>query len=253
MPSYQTSLKTWGSTGQEPPDNYSYVEGEQPVDAWDNWFNSNIVTDIEYLITLTNNQLDSSAQKATPSSPEAGQLWYDTVSGELKWWDADASTWRIVFPASGGVIDGDLDLRGNTLLDSTVGGVQIEGSGFEYEWYENFDGGTVAQGSLMPLTTVGLDDTESLQIRRATLTEDAFGTPVDSGVDLIITDGSSSLVDIVSGDGTTVHDDVTGDPVIQYTNDTGGHQTVSVAIDNGQFNAGAGADVSAYAGFKAQK
>lgn len=252
MPSYQTSLKTWGSAGQEPPDNYSYVEGEQPVDAWDNWFNSNIVTDLEYLITLTNNQLDSKAQKGTPQTPEPGQLWYDTVSGELKWWDDTTSAWKSTFPKEGGGVD-SITILGSIFAPSSAQGVNIEGSEFEYEWFENFDGGTVAQGDLMPLTTVGLDDTESLQIRRATLTEDAFGTPVDSGVDLVITDGSSSFNTIVSGDGTTVHDEVTGDPVIQHTNNSGGHQTVSVAIDNGRFNAGAGADVSAYAGFKAQK
>lgn len=57
MPNYSTDLKTWGSSGEEMPDNYSYVEGEQPVDEWDNYFNSNVVTDIEHLIDVTNNEL----------------------------------------------------------------------------------------------------------------------------------------------------------------------------------------------------
>jgi hypothetical protein len=57
MPSYNTNLKTWGATGQEYPDNYNYVEGEQPVDAWDNFLTSTLINDIEHLIDVTNNEL----------------------------------------------------------------------------------------------------------------------------------------------------------------------------------------------------
>lgn len=57
MPNYSTNLKTWGNVGQEYPDNYSYVEGEQPVDAWDNFIMTNVIDDIEHLIDVTNNEL----------------------------------------------------------------------------------------------------------------------------------------------------------------------------------------------------
>jgi len=57
MPNYSTNLKTWGATGQAFPDGYNYEEGEQPVDAWDNFFNSNVISDIEHLINVTNNDL----------------------------------------------------------------------------------------------------------------------------------------------------------------------------------------------------
>lgn len=57
MPSYSSSLKSWGSTGQEYPDNYDYVEGEQPVDAWDNFQVSNAIDDILHLVNVTNNEL----------------------------------------------------------------------------------------------------------------------------------------------------------------------------------------------------
>lgn len=56
MPSYNTNLKTWGSTGQEYPDSYNYTEGEQPVDAWDNFLTSNLINDIEHLIDVTNDE-----------------------------------------------------------------------------------------------------------------------------------------------------------------------------------------------------
>jgi hypothetical protein len=61
MPNYTTNLKTWGDTGAEHPDNYSYVEGEQPVDDWDNFFNSNVINDIEHLISVTNSPITVNA------------------------------------------------------------------------------------------------------------------------------------------------------------------------------------------------
>lgn len=50
-------MKTWGATGQEYPDNYNYVEGEQPVDAWDNFLTSNVINDVQHLVDATNNEL----------------------------------------------------------------------------------------------------------------------------------------------------------------------------------------------------
>lgn len=80
MPNYSTDLKTWGSSGEEPPDNYSYVEGEQPVDAWDNFFNSNVVSDIEHLIDVTNNELlarDGSVDIAADLTDDQGNTLWD--------------------------------------------------------------------------------------------------------------------------------------------------------------------------------
>lgn len=57
MPNITTNLKTWGSTGSEYPDNYNYAEGEQPVDEWDNFFNSEVETAIGELITAVNTDL----------------------------------------------------------------------------------------------------------------------------------------------------------------------------------------------------
>lgn len=55
MPNYSSNLGTWGSTGSGPPGGYSYQEGEQPVDEWDNFFNYNVISDIGHLIDVTNN------------------------------------------------------------------------------------------------------------------------------------------------------------------------------------------------------
>jgi len=79
MPNYSTDLKTWGSTGEEFPNNYSYVEGEQPVDAWDNYFNHEVVNDIEHLIDVTNNELlardGTVALQADLSDDQGNTIW----------------------------------------------------------------------------------------------------------------------------------------------------------------------------------
>ena len=54
MANYSTLLKTWGDTGQEYPNGYSVVEGEQPVDAWENFAKYNLIEDVHHLISLTN-------------------------------------------------------------------------------------------------------------------------------------------------------------------------------------------------------
>lgn len=79
MPNYSTDLKTWGASGQEFPDGYNYEEGEQPVDAWDNFFNSNVIDDIEHLVDVTNNELmavdGSTSLTGTLSDDDGYTIW----------------------------------------------------------------------------------------------------------------------------------------------------------------------------------
>lgn len=51
---YQTNLNEWGETGIEPPANYSYENGERPVDAWDNWFNYTVIQELTDVIDIIN-------------------------------------------------------------------------------------------------------------------------------------------------------------------------------------------------------
>jgi hypothetical protein len=250
MPNYQTSLKVWGASGEEPPDNYSYEEGEQPIDDWDNWFNSNVVSDIDHLIKLTNSQLDSSYGTSEPGSPEDGELFYSANSGALRWWNATGSVWEEVMPRSGGDLDGDLQMSDNSL--TSLSGVHVQGAPLDYDWHSKQEGGTVDDGTLVPVGTFGLDDGEELYVTQAMLMRDGISQPCVNNVDLIITDGSSNLQTILNGDGSTVYDDETGDPVASYTNTSGGHETVAIALDNGHINQGYGQAVSAYGGFIAR-
>jgi len=101
MPNYSTNLKTWGSSGAEFPDNYKYTEGEQPVDEWDNFFNSNVVNDIEHLINVTNNSL----------IPQDGTV---PITDYLAYRDSDFPAndeWRALPDAGGANTDGDEKFR----------------------------------------------------------------------------------------------------------------------------------------------
>jgi len=94
MASYNTNLKDWGSTGSEPPDGYSYAENEPPIDVFDNWFNNNVVNDIEHLTSLTNSRIESDSGATRPSSPENAHLFSDTDDGKFEWYDPTTSSWE---------------------------------------------------------------------------------------------------------------------------------------------------------------
>lgn len=103
MANYTSDLKTWGSTGSEFPASYAYVEGEQPVDEWDNFVNFNVIDDIiNHLVPLTNKRIESDYGTAgnEPSSPDSANLYYDTSNERLKHWDADTNGWRDIVTSS---------------------------------------------------------------------------------------------------------------------------------------------------------
>lgn len=262
MANYTSNLKTWGSTGSEFPSGYNYVEGEQPVDEWDNFVNHNVIDDlINHLIPLTNKRLESLADTSTPSSPELGHQFYDTDDDEQ--YVYNGSKWRRFLYADGDKMTGSLDMQGHTLNDSSgtldvsagidvTGKTSLDGASLDNEWFSKQEGGSVSAGSIVPVGTFGLEDGESINVTQAMLTRDGFTTPCVSGVDLVLVPDGSSNTTILSGDGTTLYDDETGTPLVQYTNTTGGHQTVMIGIDNGNYNSGYGDVVDAFGGYIAR-
>jgi hypothetical protein len=59
MSKYNTNLKEWGDKGVEYPDGYNYSDN-QPVDAYDNWFNNKTVEEIQRILNLLSD-VDSKA------------------------------------------------------------------------------------------------------------------------------------------------------------------------------------------------
>lgn len=77
MANYNSNLVDWGSSGTAYPAGYSYLAGDQPEDGYDNYFNYNTVEDIQHLVALTNDRLESSQGTTLPVSAEEGELFYD--------------------------------------------------------------------------------------------------------------------------------------------------------------------------------
>lgn len=132
MASYSSKLKTWGAVGSEYPDSYNYSEGEQPVDAWDNYLTYNVVEDLLHLVDVTNQRIESDSGAAYPSSPDAGHLTHRTDSPdgsgkeELHQYDATNATWDRLLKASGDQMSGVLDMGGYQITDGN-GSVTVDG------------------------------------------------------------------------------------------------------------------------------
>jgi hypothetical protein len=125
MSDYSSNLKTWGATGSEYPDGYSYVEGEQPVDAWDNFIRYNAIEDVNHLIDLTNKRIESDAGSSHPSSPETAHLSYRNDDERLYHYDSTASSWHGLVKVDGDTLQGTLDVGGHTLKG--VGKLELAG------------------------------------------------------------------------------------------------------------------------------
>lgn len=178
MSNLTTDLKSWGSTGQLWPDNYSYAEGEAPVDAWDNKLNSEVINNIkDGLIPTVNGRLESDAATTRPTSPETGHLFFDTdntlfeVYDGASWnsvaWEVDlnnhlsdtanphsVTTSQIgAFPDTGGTLSGNLTVTGTTTL-------RQDGSETALDFTDN-SGGAATQYTAnvtdLPFSIVGED------------------------------------------------------------------------------------------------
>jgi len=112
--------------------------------------------------------------------------------------------------------------------------------------FEGTETGAVANGDQGILTVDSLADGESVEIYKSALTTDTIQA-VASGVDLelVTFDNAGSFTSratLASGDGSTIHDRVTGNPLATYTNTSGASQSVGVIVDNGS---GASVDIVA--------
>lgn len=122
MANYNTDLKDWGSSGEEFPDGYSYAEGEQPVDAWDNFITSNIISDVkDHLVPLTNSRIESDygSDGNRPSSPEHPHAYYNTDDERIEHWDDGDQAWYTHLRRDGDTMAGVLDMGGYKIHDGT--------------------------------------------------------------------------------------------------------------------------------------
>jgi hypothetical protein len=82
MADIQLDIPTWDAQGSLWPDGYYYVEGEAPVDAWDNKFNYEVSRVLnEDIVPRLNDSLEHSKGTTRPSQPEEGEIFWD-IDGE---------------------------------------------------------------------------------------------------------------------------------------------------------------------------
>lgn len=162
MVNYSTDLKSWGSLGSEYPDSYSYVEGEQPVDEWDNFFNSRVHEDLTHLIDLTNSRIESEygAAGSEPGTPEHPHAYYDTDNERLELWDDAQTKWYTHLRRDGDTMGGSLDMDGNEIVDGQ---------------------GALTLSSAVDVTGNLTVDTAELQVTGGDLTLDSGQSIVTSG------------------------------------------------------------------------
>lgn len=121
MPNYTTLLTTWGDSGTKYPSGYSYIEGEQPVDAWDNFLIHNVVKDLQSLIDTTNDDLLQRSGGSLASDLTVGDNALVSGAGSV-----DFSGTRITVDAILDVLQ-NLEIGGNILMSATgtVDGVDL--------------------------------------------------------------------------------------------------------------------------------
>jgi hypothetical protein len=156
----------------------------------------------------------------------------------------------------------------STTVDSDYGATVVVGDAGSGQWYTSGgggsgsgvtnetivadDSGSVAAGNLGTVYLTSVPDGGTIEVTQAYLTL-ADGQPAPTGCDLIIAtlagDGTgTSQTTLISGDGATVYDDETGEPVGSYANTSGAAQTAALGVDNGNFNSGSGSSQDIAAG-----
>lgn len=118
--------------------------------------------------------------------------------------------------------------------------------GVDTSHFDKDETGTVNTGNVGLTWFTNVPDGKTIKILQAGLLLDTL-EPAPSGLDLIIytgdnAGGATKRATVLSGDGATVYDDQTGDPLASWTNSTGGALTTAVGVDNGNFNTGSGAN-----------
>lgn len=103
--------------------------------------------------------------------------------------------------------------------------------------FEGTETGAVADTDQGVLTIDELADGETVEIYKAALTTDTIEA-IPSGVDLelVTFDNAGSFTSeatLISGDGSTIHDRITGNPLASFTNTSGSAVSIGVIVDNG--------------------
>lgn len=139
-------------------------------------------------------------------------------------------------------------------LLSGGGSPALGGSGVTVDYdvarvFEGQEGGNVPASDQGVVEVESLPDGETARVDKATLTLGSV-QPVPTGLnlELVTFDGAggyTTQASLITGDGSTLHDRESGDPLGSYTNTSGSAETVGVIVDNTT-----GADEDIYSSFQ---
>lgn len=142
-----------------------------------------------------------------------------------------------------------IDGQSSKVIDVSYGKLKVVGNGSDWDIlnspsrtvdprniFEGTETGAVAAGDQGVLTVDSIADGAKVEVFKAALTSESI-TAIPSGVDLKLVSfdnagGFTTRSTLLSGDGTTVHDRVTGNPLAVFENGTGSRVSVGVIVDN---------------------
>ncbi|TQQ81841.1 hypothetical protein [Halonotius roseus] len=220
MANYTTELKTWGDTGSEYPTGYSYLENEQPVDAWDNFSKYNIIEDLKHLVSLTNDRIESDSGVAggEPTSPDAAHLFHDTDNETLAFWNATTDSWSRLLTVDGATLGGDLDMGDNALLNvgtmTFSGALQLSGQSIKDSADLVYDSTTGQVGDADTLDGMHAADLGSSAFDDGILLVESAG--FDFGANLSVTDNGDATVTIDAAEASDTQSGISEDGTQMY-------------------------------------
>jgi hypothetical protein len=131
----------------------------------------------------------------------------------------------------------DLNFGANTKVVDDGDGTVTVSAGKPQNVFSGAETGTVAAGDQGVLIADRLADTESVEVFKVVLTTTTVqAVPSNVDLELVTFDNAgafNSIATLATGDGSTIHDRITGNPITTYTNTTGASQSIGVIVDNG--------------------
>lgn len=128
MANYSTNLKQWGDQGTEYPNGHSQQDDVPPVDVWHDFLFYNQIEDIQHLINLTNDRLETDIGSSYVSAPEDGHLMYRTDTETFEVYDATNASWKDVAWGADFRSHKNSTTNPHSVTASQTGGVAKDGS-----------------------------------------------------------------------------------------------------------------------------
>jgi hypothetical protein len=179
------------------------LEGEQPVDDWDNHVAYHTIKDIQHLIGLTNDRIETDKGTTKPGSPESSHLFSDEDDGTFHYYDSNASAWHRLLKADGDSLSGALDF--SDYAAQNVGSISMSGD-VDLQSNDLLDGVTKVWDSVNSHVPQSVLERDSLTVTAGDHLSGGGSVALGGSVTLNLSDGPGSGVDADTLDGLHAED-----------------------------------------------